>query len=361
MTRVFQTLAGISAVEGLCDCVCLARPAHTKNISSHHLTAFQKTSPRSIFLTTTARDTPWYPWAHSNFLRLCASAQLSTGKVATLANHPREADCIVFVEPMRLYQSDVRRSPLYMAYQAKSVVLDFFDNARPSVPGIYVGLASSLRPNSSSYRGGFYLRVADNAHLDRPNKDATGQDTLFSFIGNVQNHVELRSAIMGLRHSRSILIDRSTGQRDDDVDYVRTIHRSKFVLAPRGLGPSSWRLFETMRAGRVPVVISDDWVPPNDVDWEKFAVRLAERDVSQIPARLERLEPRAGEMGRFARQAYVDNFSSLCAFDWVASQALSIVESGNSVASARSRWMTAHRCGELSNLLREEVAVRIGR
>lgn len=315
---------------------------------------------RTVFLTTTAIDTPLYPWAHSNFLRLYASALSSTGKVASLADHPRDADCIVFVEAMRPYQSDITWSPMYRAYKSKSVVLDFLDSPRPSVPGIYVGLASSNKL-SRLYRGGFYLRVADNVSLDIDQEKHASCDTLFSFIGKVNNHKTVRSAIMRLQHPRSILIDRNTGQRDADADYVQTIHRSKFVLAPRGFGPSSWRLFETMRAGRVPVIISDDWVPPNGLDWKSFAVRVAERDVSAVPQRLEHLESRAGEMGRLARQAYLDNFSSATAFDWVATQALQIVAEQSLGAERNGKWTTARQHGELSQLIREEIAVRVGR
>lgn len=249
---------------------------------------------------------------------------------------------------------------MFKAYPEKSLAIDFFDNARPVIPGIYVGLGGGLAA-SSVYRGGFYLRVADNARLDNVKQDTSLCDTLFSFVGNVSNHPSLRGAIMRLRHPRSILLDRSTGQRDDDHEYIRTIHRSKFVLAPRGLGPSSWRLFETMRAGRVPVVISDTWVPPYGIDWEGVAVRVAEKDVSQIPERLEWLEPRAEAMGRLARQAYVANFSSLGAFDWVASQALQICDSGKLVSPTQRPWTIAFQCNELRTLLRDEVAVRFGR
>ena len=249
---------------------------------------------------------------------------------------------------------------MYRAYQSKSVVLDFLDNARPSVPGIYVGLGSSSA-TSGLYRGGFYLRVADNISLDIGQGLSASCDTLFSFVGNVNNCKAVRSTIMRLRHPRSILIDRSTGQRDADADYVQTIHRSKFVLAPRGFGPSSWRLFETMRAGRVPVIISDDWVPPRGLDWERFAVRVAERDVGAVPQRLEQLESRAVEMGRLARQAYLDNFSSSTAFDWVAMQALQIVAEQSLGAERNGKWATARQHGELRQLLRSEIAVRVGR
>src|SRR2546423_4170060 len=35
---------------------------------------------------------------------------------------------------------------------------------------------------------------------------------------------------------------------------------SKFILCSRGVGTSSVRLFDTMRMGRVPVILSDQWL-----------------------------------------------------------------------------------------------------
>jgi hypothetical protein len=58
---------------------------------------------------------------------------------------------------------------------------------------------------------------------------------------------------------------------------------SKFVLCPRGYACSRWRLFETMMAGRVPVIISDQWVPPEGPAWERFSVRVSQKHVAQPP------------------------------------------------------------------------------
>jgi hypothetical protein len=82
---------------------------------------------------------------------------------------------------------------------------------------------------------------------------------LFSFVGNSSNCASLRKRILKLKHAESLLEDSSSSQSDRDVRYAEFLSKSKFVLCPRGLGPSTWRVFETMRAQRVPV--SDEWRP----------------------------------------------------------------------------------------------------
>ena len=59
------------------------------------------------------------------------------------------------------------------------------------------------------------------------------------------------------------------------------IHRSKFTLCPRGFGPTSYRLYEAMQAGSVPVYIYDDaWLPyEKDIPWNELCVMIHVDDV----------------------------------------------------------------------------------
>ena len=102
---------------------------------------------------------------------------------------------------------------------------------------------------------------------------------------------------------------------------------------------SSWRLFETLKAGRVPVIISDQWVPPEGPAWESFSVRVPERNVAAIPTLLERLEPRAAEMGCQARRAYEHWFAAETAFHTVVGACLEILAIRR-VPEAWGRWPT---------------------
>jgi hypothetical protein len=89
---------------------------------------------------------------------------------------------------------------------------------------------------------------------------------------------------------------------------------SKFVLCPRGLSVSSIRLFETMKTGRVPVILSDGWVEPPGPAWEKFAIRVREADLARLPQILEEREADAVRMGELARREWLEWFAEETAF-----------------------------------------------
>jgi hypothetical protein len=311
----------------------------------------------SLFLTTTARDTPWYPWAHSNYVRLMKSAERSPAGEHTLADHPNGADIVLFVEPGRRFQTDIVRSAMYRRYRQKSLVFDFSDQPLPRLPGLYVGL-NARQAKDARFRAGFYLRVADNALFDRVGQAVSQPDLLFSFVGRAANCAPVRGRVLQLRHPRAQLQDSSTQQSDNDPAYITTLSRSKFVLAPKGYSTSSWRLFETMRAGRVPVIISDEWEAPQGLSWPEFSLRVAEKDIETIPQLLESLEARAPAMGALAREQWDRCFALESCFQWVAGQCAEILEGPQRTDASGGLhfFMKAVAAGGAPQYLRELLA-----
>src|SRR5688572_29067298 len=96
---------------------------------------------------------------------------------------------------------------------------------------------------------------------------------------------------------------------DYERRYAEVAKASKFVLCPRGLSVSSIRLFETMRMGRVPVILSDAWIAPPGPRWEMCAIRVREKDFAKVPRLLEQREPEAVKMGELARKEWEEWFS----------------------------------------------------
>jgi hypothetical protein len=84
--------------------------------------------------------------------------------------------------------------------------------------------------------------------------------------------------------------------------YADMIKKSRFVLCPRGNGVGSIRLFEVLKSGRVPVVLSDDFVFPHGVDWASCSLVVRERDYREIPFILENENRRWPEMASAAQK-----------------------------------------------------------
>lgn len=220
---------------------------------------------------------------------------------------PRHADAVWFVDlhqhPDDRFMRAFRRHPLVRSLPTRVMVYDERDRPMLSAPGIYVSARASARWPAL---GGPYARLPS-----RPVAATVQPDLLFSFSG-ARTH-PVRADVLGLRDRRAVIRD-TTGTNffgwvegadvvDAQRDYYELIARSKFVLCPRGHGPSSFRVYETLGSGRVPVVISDDWLVPRGVDWARCAVRVAERDVHAVPHLLRRLEDDWSVMAQAALEA----------------------------------------------------------
>ncbi|MCX5713944.1 MAG: exostosin family protein [Candidatus Omnitrophica bacterium] len=69
-------------------------------------------------------------------------------------------------------------------------------------------------------------------------------------------------------------------------DFIAVTSRSVFALCPRGYGRTSFRLYEAMDLGAIPIYIWDDleWLPyKNRLDWDAFSISINVKDIVNIP------------------------------------------------------------------------------
>jgi hypothetical protein len=71
---------------------------------------------------------------------------------------------------------------------------------------------------------------------------------------------------------------------NDFNNFINITSRSIFCLAPRGYGRSSFRLYEAIQLGTIPVFIYDDkWLPFEDeIDWNEFSVLIDVNNIQNI-------------------------------------------------------------------------------
>lgn len=207
-----------------------------------------------------------------------------------------DADAILFTQCHMLLADwrlkRIANHPLCKQYPEKIYVYDERDRPWLRFPGMYVSMPAAQFRRAWQVAAPYYV-LAPPVVDGLPAADSL----LFSFVGSPS--ARCREAIYALNHPRSY-VERVTGFvfYDPTSDsfmarkqhYAQIMARSKFVLCPRGRGTSSIRLYETLAAGRVPVILADAWVPPNGPRWEQFAIRWPESRVADLPAYLESRE-----------------------------------------------------------------------
>ena len=110
------------------------------------------------------------------------------------------------------------------------------------------------------------------------------KDYDFSFIGWENNY--LRRTLFQRYAGRPGVIPRDsysygveltqTRNKDNANQYINILSRSRFSLCPRGIGNGTKRFWESLRAGAIPILMSDTFAPPACWDWAKTIIRINE-------------------------------------------------------------------------------------
>lgn len=100
----------------------------------------------------------------------------------------------------------------------------------------------------------------------------------------------------------------------DKFDYNALLMNSTFCLVPRGRRVGSFRFLEVLRAGCIPVLLSNGWRLPFDevIDWSEAVVFADERLTLQVPNTVRSISnQRLLMMRQHARTLWTAYFSSL--------------------------------------------------
>jgi len=106
------------------------------------------------------------------------------------------------------------------------------------------------------------------------------------------------------------------------VKFLRKIAQAKFVFAPRGMGSSSFRLYQSFMAGSVPIVTGmNDYPFSEQVDWDTMCLRGKLHDLPALIKQSKSLD----------YQTYCDNgkkfWDNYCRHDRLHERLLSYVKS----------------------------------
>ena len=119
-----------------------------------------------------------------------------------------------------------------------------------------------------------------------PKKRFNDKNILCSFVGNItSNNVQpnVRALMFNiLSHSNNFHLINSGGwnpvvNKQNQNIFIQSTINSKFALAPRGYGRSSFRFFEIFKLGTIPIYVWNDldWLPFKDeIDYNKLCINI---------------------------------------------------------------------------------------
>jgi len=233
--------------------------------------------------------------------------------------------------------SGLRNHPIVNACPEKCFAVHDGDIAVPLLHGIYTA-ASKKMMRFGRIRGGAYnLFPAStrNPFVEASNGKAFlhPKSNLLSFWG--QDSSSARQKIFHLPKTEGIEIINTTGKftafagnlpekETFQRRYFEILQSSRFALCPRGVSPSSIRLFEAMKMGVAPVIVSDSCLLPSGPRWADFALVVAESQIPTLANRVLALKDSYQEMGARARQAYEIHFADNTYFNYLVAQAREI-------------------------------------
>ncbi len=257
-------------------------------------------------------------WYRREFERLIEAMSRARTPDAILTDSARTADCVLRMEGCP--QIKGKMSACFKWNECKSpreFIWDSSDLPSGSLPGFYVSLPSYMY-DKRRHRA-FCLPFRCNEVI-RP-YDLSEATLLYGFLGAISSGLRSRMATVlraqndqqeGLIDIRDSIwnqmYDRGGLKAKDD--YAETMRRCRFNLCPRGnvLAGAGSRLYETMQAARVPVIISDWITLPEGLDWDSCAVRVRERDIARIPQILREYSDGWAQMAVNARRAWEAHF-----------------------------------------------------
>jgi Exostosin family len=73
-----------------------------------------------------------------------------------------------------------------------------------------------------------------------------------------------------------------TGSELQANEYENHLQRNTYIACPRGIENYSYRIYEALNIGRIPIIIDTDVALPREIDWERLSVVIPYRSLDRI-------------------------------------------------------------------------------
>lgn len=216
-----------------------------------------------------------------------------------MSESPDEADFFVFpylldemiecagVQSVAVW---LQQLPYYADAAERHLFMTLHDSSEPfGMPSCF--FRASIKPSTKDSRACALPYPVedfhDRCHFD---PDKIRFDVSFvGFIGDAMSGPVRRAVVASLQQSPLLRVHISVSERfhgfeEPDVRlqrrelFVESLASSWFVICPRGAGENSYRFFETLSMGRIPVLLSDGCLLPfeESIDYDCIILRIPE-------------------------------------------------------------------------------------
>lgn len=252
-------------------------------------------------------------------------------------DNPAFADALVIQEAVGYknwrYITQLLDDPLIGRCIAKTYTINQDDCATGLLKGAYTSLPR--RRFDRSRHCLIPYPTFPNPLIATTDPQSLGTPThLASWRGNPISCPRLRKTLLSRFQSHpSFLIESSQSwlnHGDSEISrYVEVLAAGLFSLCPRGWSPMTYRLYESLAFGRVPVILAEGIVLPDGLDWPAISLQVPEHNIRHLPRILEEHRATAGEMGQQGRQAWLRHFGPAALRIGIAKSMGALIARGN--------------------------------
>lgn len=291
----------------------------------------------SIYLArATGRSTDWFDYPRRRIIESQSRDAFGSHRIAPC---PDDADVVLFATNHNFHPVGlgVLGENIFRRHFGKCVVFNCDDYPSPIIGGLCASWP--CRETTPGLAKGWCYHHPNAAEVALQRQPWPGRPKyLWSFCGSAAT-APVRGQLINIRDSEGFCENTSqqslpnlmgiasqAAQEQFVNKYVSLLANSAFVVCPRGRGPSSMRLFEAMRAGRAPVIISDDWTPAPFVAWERCSLRLPEAEIGRLPEFLREHRADAQTLGQRANEEWNRVFGPAGLFHYTVDACLTLVK-----------------------------------
>ena len=160
--------------------------------------------------------------------------------------------------------------------------------------------------------------IFDNAFLSECRKNSKRYE--YGYIGDIyEGRLELKDLELDSYFFKDTSNDTIWHLNENDKverikDFLNEVSLSKFTFCPRGNGSSSFRLFESLEVGSVPIITGMIDYPFRDkVDWDSFSIKG--ESIKDLPLLIEKANSLTEYEYKVMRQNGIDFWEQYCRLD----------------------------------------------